>query len=36
VSYNPTDGSSFRMLTPAERIGLVQDDATDAVAGLLS
>jgi exonuclease SbcC len=36
VSYNPTDGSSFRMLTPAERVGLVQDDATDAVAGLLS
>jgi exonuclease SbcC len=36
VAYNPTDGSSFRMLTPAERSGLVHDDATAAVAGLLS
>lgn len=36
VTYNPTDGSSFRMLTPAERSGLVQDDATAAVAGLLA
>jgi DNA repair protein SbcC/Rad50 len=36
VTYNPSDGSSFRMLTPAERTGLVQDDATAAVAGLLS
>ena len=35
VSYSQSDGSSFRMLTPAERVGLVQDDATDAVAGLL-
>lgn len=36
VSYNPTDGSAFRMLTPAERSGLVQDDAVAAVAGLLA
>lgn len=36
VAYNPTDGSSFRMLTPAERSGLIQDDAAAAVAGLLA
>lgn len=36
VSYSPSSGSSFRRLTPAERVGLVQDDATDAVAGLLA
>ncbi len=36
VTYSPSAGSSFRILTPAERVGLVQDDATQAVARLLS
>jgi hypothetical protein len=37
VTYNPTDGSSFRMLArPSARSGLVQDDATAAVVGLLA
>ncbi len=35
VSYTPTAGSSFRMLTPGERTGLVEDDASLVVAGLL-
>lgn len=36
VIYNTSDGSSFGMLTAAERTGLVRDDATDAIAGLLA
>ncbi len=36
VIYNASDGSSIRMLTAAERTGLVRDDATDAIAGLLA
>jgi exonuclease SbcC len=36
VTYTPADGSRFRYLTPAERAGLVEDDATESVGSLLS
>jgi hypothetical protein len=36
VSYTATAGSSFKRLTPAERTGLVEDDASGTIAGLLA